>query len=338
MKPVASASAKKRGKAVAGNATVAAEATGAGRLYARYLARYPQPVEPAQEARWALARLAKAEGNSVRQQGLLRDMLQAEPAISGGGGTADSARGRFLAASAALALAEPVAQAYSQVALVEPLQKQLKLKKTRMEETLQAYALATDYGVADVSTEASFRIASVYRDFGKALMASERPRKLNALEREQYSVMLEEQAFPFEEKATEIHMLNAQRAATGLYDSWVRSSFEALRELLPVRYGKTERQDAVAGVSAGAQAQNQRGVAQRQAGAFSEARAAYEQAIALDANERNAILNLGILQDLYLGDARQAQASYERYLALTPGGDATVGKWLAEIKNRKEKR
>jgi tetratricopeptide (TPR) repeat protein len=168
------------------------------------------------------------------------------------------------------------------------------------------------------------------------LMASERPKKLNKLEREQYGVMLEEQAYPFEEKAVEIHSLNAQRAASGVYDPWVRSSFDALRELLPVRYGKTERADG-ASASAEAQALNQRGIAQRQGGAFTEARTAYEQAIALDANYRSAILNLGILQDLYLGDAPAAQAQYQHYLDLTPQGDATVSKWLAEIKNRKEK-
>lgn len=314
----------------AGNAGAA---PAAARLYARYLSLYPQPLEPALEARWALARMAKAEGNSAKQLALLKDLQQAEQADTAAN---HSPRARFLAASATLALAEPVADAYRKIALVEPLQRQLKNKKAKMEEALAAYAAATNYGVADVSTEASYRIATVYRDFGKALMASERPKKLNKLEREQYGVMLEEQAYPFEEKATEIHMLNAKRAATGLYDPWVRSSFDALRELLPVRYGKTERSEG-ASTSAEAQALNQQGIAKRQAGAFAEARSAYEQAISKDANYRSAVLNLGILQDLYLGDAPAAQSQYERYLALTPEGDATVTKWLAEIKNRKEK-
>jgi hypothetical protein len=58
-------------------------------------------------------------------------------------------------------------------------------------------------------------------------------------------VMLEEQAFPFEEKAIELHEVNARRAADGVYDEWVRASFTALRELRPVRYAKTERAEAV---------------------------------------------------------------------------------------------
>lgn len=298
------------------------------KTYERYLSRNPQPLEPALEARYRLAEMAREDGNTNRTLALMKDILQADQ----NGGTARTARTRFLGATAALALAEPVAKAYTQVALTEPLQKQLKLKKARMEEALKAYAVATDYGVADVTTATTYRIATVYHDFSKALMASERPKKLNKLEREQYNVLLEEQAFPFEEKATEIHEANARRAASGIYDSWVQSSFDALRVLRPVRYGKTERSDTAATEAA---VLNQQGIDLRKAGQFAKAREAYEQAIAKDASYAPAALNLGILFDLYLGDNARALALYDRYLALTPQGDSTVTKWVAELKNRK---
>lgn len=80
---------------------------------------------------------------------------------------------------------------------------------------------------------------------------------------------------------------------------------------------------------------NQLGITYRQQGQFAKARAAYEQAIALDPNYAAPVLNLGILNDLYLGDGTQALALYGRYLALTPSGDAVVAKWVAELKNRK---
>jgi tetratricopeptide (TPR) repeat protein len=213
----------------------------AAKAYERYLAQNPQPLVPALEARWRLARIAKEDGNAARELALMKDIFQADQS----GGTARTDRTRYLGASAALALAEPVADAYRKVALTEPLQKQLKLKKARMEETLKAYAVAADYGVADVTTAATYRIAVVYRDFGKALMASERPKKLSKAEREQYDVLLEEQAFPFEEKAAQYHELNTRRTLDGLYDPWVQRSFDALRELRPVRYGKAERVEGV---------------------------------------------------------------------------------------------
>ena len=80
---------------------------------------------------------------------------------------------------------------------------------------------------------------------------------------------------------------------------------------------------------------NQLGVSYRHKGQFNKAREAYEQAIALDANYADAHLNLGVLLDLYLGDSALALVHYERYLALSPAGDVAVGKWVADLRNRK---
>lgn len=211
------------------------------RVYERYLAQYPAPLESALEARMRLARLAKADGRRARELTLLGEVLQADR----NGGAARTDRTRFLGATAALALAEPAAVAYRKVALVEPLKKQLKLKKARMEEALKAYAIAAEYGVADVTTAATYHTAALYQDFGRALLESQRPRRLSKVELEQYNVLLEEQAFPFEEKAFELHEGNARRAAGGVYDRWVQSSFAALARLRPVRYGKVERSEVV---------------------------------------------------------------------------------------------
>jgi tetratricopeptide (TPR) repeat protein len=80
---------------------------------------------------------------------------------------------------------------------------------------------------------------------------------------------------------------------------------------------------------------NQLGVSYRQQGRFDKAREAYERAIALDDKYAAPVLNLGILNDLYLGDAPKALDLYARYLALSPEGDAVVTKWVIELKNRK---
>ena len=213
----------------------------AGKAYERFLALNPPSLESAVEVRWRLAQIARDSGNSAREAALMREIF----AVDQAGGAARTDRTRYLAATAALAMAEPVAESYRQVALVEPLQRHLKLKKEKMDQALKAYSVAAEYGVADVTTAATYRIATVYRDFGKALMASERPKKLTKVELDQYNVLLEEQAFPFEEKATELHEVNAHRAASGVYDKWVKSSFDALRELRPVRYGKVEVSEGV---------------------------------------------------------------------------------------------
>jgi tetratricopeptide (TPR) repeat protein len=204
--------------------------------YERYLQHYPDPFETAIEARSRLVRLAKEEGNASQALVRTRELVAAEQQ----GGAARTDHTRLLGAHAALGLVEPLVAEYRAVALVEPLKKQLKLKKARMEDALKAYAVATDYGVADVTTEATYRTAELYRDFGQALLSSERPKGLSKDEREQYDVLLEEQAFPFEEKATGLHEANARHSAEGIYDQWVKRSFEALAKLRPVRYGKIE--------------------------------------------------------------------------------------------------
>jgi Flp pilus assembly protein TadD len=80
---------------------------------------------------------------------------------------------------------------------------------------------------------------------------------------------------------------------------------------------------------------NQLGLAYRQSGAFTQARAAYGHALAIAPDYAAATLNLGVLDDLYLGDSAGALALYTRYLALTPAGDPVVAKWVADVRNRK---
>jgi TolA-binding protein len=213
----------------------------AAKAYERYLKQYPEPFERAVETRHRLAGFAKADGNAKREVELQREIFQADQR----GGAARTERTRYLGATAALVLAQPAVDVYRKVALVEPLAKNLKTKKARFEEALRGYAVAAEYGVADVSTAATFHTAALYQDFGKAMMGSQRPKGLKKLELEQYNVMLEEQAYPFEEKAIELHEVNARRTAKGVYDEWVQKSFASLRTLKPGRYARVERVQGV---------------------------------------------------------------------------------------------
>ena len=215
--------------------------TRAAQAWERYVRQHPQPLEPNLEARWRLAKIADADGNTRREEALLREIVQADR----GAGSSRTDRTRTLAGLASLQLVEPQLRAYRSVALVEPLARNLKTKKERMEAVLRSYAAASEYGVTEVTTAATFQTAALYQDFGKALMSSQRPRGLKKAELDQYNVMLEEQAFPFEEKAIELHEANTRRATQGIYDEWVRKSFKALGELKPVRYGKNERSEGV---------------------------------------------------------------------------------------------
>jgi cellulose synthase operon protein C len=201
-----------------------------------FVKHFPQPLNPAMEARDRLAKIAVKLGDTGARDAWLRDIIAADRAA----GAARTDRSRSLAAHATLTLATPVREEFVRVKLVAPLKKSLVEKRKAMEAALKAYEQAADYQVADVTTAATFESAELYRQLGKDLMSSERPKNLKPDELEQYNVLLEEQAFPFEEKAIKLHEVNAVRTRDGTYDEWVQKSFASLAQLNPGRYGKVE--------------------------------------------------------------------------------------------------
>jgi cellulose synthase operon protein C len=201
-----------------------------------FVKHFPQPLNPAMEARNKLSTIAGKAGDFSGRDYWLRDIIAADRAA----GAARTDRSRTLAAKATLTLASPAREEFRSVKLVAPLKKSLAEKRKAMEAALKAYEAAADYQVAEVTTAATFESAELYRQLGKDLMSSERPKNLKKDELEQYDVLLEEQAFPFEEKAIKLHEVNAARTKDGTYDEWVQKSFAALAQLNPGRYGKVE--------------------------------------------------------------------------------------------------
>jgi tetratricopeptide (TPR) repeat protein len=208
----------------------------------QYVKRFPQPFDQSIEARQKLADIAGRQGDTRRRAALLDDVIRADRAA--GAGRTD--RSRFLAARAQLELAQPARDAFVAIQLTSPLKKSLAAKRAAMESALKAYGAADEYAIAEVSTAATYEMAELYRRLSADLLKSERPKSLGAEELEQYDLLLEEQAFPFEEKAIEIHLVNTARAAQGVYDPAVRSSFAALAKLKPARFAKTEQGEDLA--------------------------------------------------------------------------------------------
>jgi tetratricopeptide (TPR) repeat protein len=208
----------------------------------RFVERYPTPVAPAIETRQRLADLAGSAGDEAARLRWYREIVRAD----GSAGAERTDRTRSLAARAQLALAAPQRDAFRGIRLVAPLRRSLEQKRKALDVALAAYRAAVDYRVADVTTAASYEMAELYRTLASDLLKSEKPKGLGAEELEQYDLLLEEQAFPFEEQAISLHEINAARSREGLYDDWVRRSYAALAELKPARYGKTEMvQDVV---------------------------------------------------------------------------------------------
>ena len=202
----------------------------------RFIVSYPTPVADSIEARQKLADIAGTAGNLERQRHWQREIVAADR--TAGAGRTD--RTQYLAAKSQLALASPARDEFRNIALVLPLKASLARKRKAMEAALGAYKSAADYRVAEVTTLATYEIAEIYRKLGSDVMASERPKKIDADQLEEYNSLLEEQAFPFEEQAIATHELNTKRVRDGVYDEGVKKSFSALAELKPARYAKSE--------------------------------------------------------------------------------------------------
>ncbi len=213
----------------------AGDNSAAAQTYESYVKAYPQPFAQALEARAQLSDLT-AKFSAEQHRYWLAQIISADAQA----GSARSDRSRFLAAKAQDELADESYQAFVKVHLTLPIKDSLKLKKAALEQTLAAYNHVLDYGIAQYATKATYRIGEVYSNLSNEILKSERPKELSDLEKEQYEVLLEEQADPFVDKAIAVHEGNVQRSWKGLYDEWVQKSFAALEQLSPARYRKAE--------------------------------------------------------------------------------------------------
>jgi TolA-binding protein len=205
-------------------------------VYQRYLGEFPRPLEVAVETRFKVAKIHQAVRNEAEYQGELRRIVEIDR--TAGGERTD--RVQYIAAQSALVLTEELYREFDAIELVLPFEQSLREKQRRMDAALEAFAGLVDYEVGEVTAAATFYMAEVYFRFSKALLESERPGDLDATQMQDYELMLEEEAFPFEERAIAVLEKNLELMAAGLYNDWVARSLAKLAELMPGRYAKFE--------------------------------------------------------------------------------------------------
>ena len=212
-------------------------------VYRRYVAYFQQPVEVNLETRSKIAEILKAQNDRESYLNELRQIV----AIDAAAGNARTPRTRYLAAKSALVLAESAFDKFTAVRLVQPFEPNLLKKRNLMKTAVQKFSHLMDYELGEFTAAATFYLAEIYSDFSQALMTSERPKGLSALEQEQYELAIEEQAYPFEEKAITVHESTLELISRGVYNEWVEESLQKLAILVPVRYAKPEEASAIIG-------------------------------------------------------------------------------------------
>ncbi|GAA5217521.1 tetratricopeptide repeat protein [Corallincola platygyrae] len=206
--------------------------------YRRYAHAYPEPIPMAMEVRNKMAEFYVRTNEPLKRNFWLKKMVQ----LDADAGDARTDRSRYLAAYASRDLALQQQRSFEAIKLKLPLRKSLKKKRAALDKSLSAWEQVANYQQAEYTTEATYRIAEIYATLSRDLMDSDRPKGLDELELEQYELLLEEQAYPFEEQAIEVHQANAENAWQGAYDDWVKRSFKALAELMPAQYNKPEQE------------------------------------------------------------------------------------------------
>jgi len=145
-------------------------------------------------------------------------------------------RSAFIASNIALSLAMQDFEQFESYKLTLPLKKSLAKKKTLLTDAVHKFESLVDYEVAEVISASTYQIAQVYRALAQDLMLSERPAELNELQLEQYNILLEEQAYPFEEQALDIYKINVSKVPDGQFDEWIKLSYNVLEEMNPAEY------------------------------------------------------------------------------------------------------
>jgi hypothetical protein len=147
-----------------------------------------------------------------------------------------SERIRYLAAEAGFHLSEPDFEKFTTSKLNLPLQRSLQAKQKLLKRSLANYRAVIEIGVVEFSTQSYLRMAQHFQVLSQDLLDAEQPRDLNPLEQEQYEILLEEQAFPFEEKAISLHEQNLRLGWEFGWNDAVNESLLALQTLFPAKF------------------------------------------------------------------------------------------------------
>jgi TolA-binding protein len=205
-------------------------------VHLRYVELFPEPVEIAVETRFKIADRYLKDSDPEAYHEQLRRIVE----IDAEAGAQRSARTRYLAAQSGLVLATELYLDFEDVRLVQPFERSLQEKQRRMDLVMEAFDALVAYEVGEVTAAATFYIAEVYYGFSQALLESERPADLGPDELLDYEMVIEEEAFPFEERAIEVHEKNLELMSAGVFNGWVERSLDKLADLMPGRYAKFE--------------------------------------------------------------------------------------------------
>ena len=210
------------------------------RSYEKYTVKYKKPFPQYMESMNKLTELYIKINNKKKTTRWYKEIIKADKKTIS---KYKTDRTRYITSSASLNLAKNEHIKFTKQRLTIPLKLTLRKKKYAMQKAVKYYGQASKYGIAETATESTHAIADIYKTFSKDLLTSQKPKGLSSDELEQYTILLEDKAFPFEDKAIEFYEANMSHIRDGVYNKWVKQSHIQLRKLFPTRYKRTAKLD-----------------------------------------------------------------------------------------------
>lgn len=218
------------------------EINSAIRAYEKYAKKYKKPYPQYTEALHKLTELNSQNDNQSKATYWRHQIIKADKKTPA---KQKNERTRFITSNASIMLAKHEHNKFARQKLVLPLKLSLRKKKYAMQRAVRFYGQASKHGIAETATESTYKIGEIYQSFSKDLLNSERPKGLSKDELEQYVILLEDKAFPFEDKAIEFYEANMAHIRDGIYNEWVKKSHNNLKRLFPARYNRISKLDSV---------------------------------------------------------------------------------------------
>jgi hypothetical protein len=188
------------------------------------------------EARFHLASLYEKQKDFSRQLFWLRRVIAGDEK----GGDERTQRSQWLGAWANAKYGDYFAWEFYRRSLRAPIDKSIARKNGYLADAQKRYAMASDYGMLEFVSMSNVKMADLYEKFSQELLAAPIPKDASSEEKELYQQIFSQQAAPFTELAQSFHYNNVELGWQGHFNSWIDTSFTAMRRLSPTRFDKTE--------------------------------------------------------------------------------------------------
>lgn len=145
------------------------------------------------------------------------------------------------AARSQLRIAERSFSHYKDYHITPPIDKTVVRKRDMLQIVIRDFVAAGHYRTADVITASNYFIGRALELFKEDILSSPKPEGMTTADMEEYELLLQEMAFPFEAKALDAYRVNIQRSVKlELLDAWIEKTFERMAELAPWSYLRSE--------------------------------------------------------------------------------------------------